>query len=59
MNITPHEDDTPEILGEKLAQRLQWDGNAITAAFLAALTEANFHTLRAQLEPVIKNHLEG
>lgn len=59
MNITPHEDDTPEILGEKLAQRLQWDGNAITAAMLAALTEANFHQLRAQLEPVIKQHLEG
>ncbi len=59
MNITPHEDDTPEILGEKLAQRLQWNGHAITAAFLAALTEANFHQLRAQLEPVIKQHLEG
>jgi hypothetical protein len=59
MNITPHEDDTPEILGEKLAQRLQWEGHAITAAFLAALTEANFHQLRAQLEPVIKQHLEA
>lgn len=57
MNITPHEDDTPEILGEKLAQRLMWDGNAITAAMLAALTEANFHQLRAELEPVIKKHL--
>jgi hypothetical protein len=59
MNITPHEDDTPEILGEKLAQRLQWNGHAIAAAMLAALTEANFHQLRAQLEPVIKQHLEG
>ena len=59
MNITPHQDDTPEILGEKLAQRLQWNGHAITAAMLAALTEANFHQLRAQLEPVIKQHLEG
>ena len=59
MNITPHEDDTPEILGEKLAQRLQWDGNAITAAFLAALTEANFHQLRKDVERVINQHTEA
>lgn len=59
MNITPHPNDTPEILGEKLAQRLMWQGDQITAAFLAALTEANFHQLRDQLEPVIKQHLEG
>jgi len=57
MNITPHPDDTPEILGEKLAMRLMWQGDAITAAFLAALTEANFHQLREQLEPIIKKHL--
>lgn len=59
MNTAPHPDDTPEILGEKLAQRLKWDGRAISAAMLAALTEANFHTLRAELERVILNHLEG
>ena len=59
MNITPHEDDTPEILGTKLAARLMWDGLAITEAFLEALTEANFHQLRAQLEPIIQRHLEG
>lgn len=57
MNITPHPDDTPEILGEKLAQRLMWQGNQITAAFLAALTEANFHQLRDKLEPIINEHL--
>jgi hypothetical protein len=57
MNITPHADDTPEILGEKLAQRLMWDGHNITAAFLAALTEANFHQLRNQIEPLINQHL--
>ncbi len=57
MNITPEPNDTPEILGEKLAQRLQWNGHAITAAFLAALTEANFHQLRDQLEPLINQHL--
>jgi len=57
MNITPHPDDTPEILGEKLAQRLMWDGGAVTDAFMAALTEANFHQLRAELEPIINKHL--
>jgi len=56
---TQEPNDTPEILGEKLAQRLMWDGHAITAAMLAALTEANFHQLRAELEPIIKQHLEA
>lgn len=57
LNITPQPDDTPEILGEKLAARLMWQGDAITAAFLAALTEANFHQLRDQIEPLINKHL--
>jgi len=57
MNITPEPNDTPEILGEKLAQRLMWDGHNITDAFMAALTEANFHQLREQLQPIIKKHL--
>ena len=57
MNITPEPNDTPEILGEKLAQRLMWDGQSITDAFMTALTEANFHQLRAQLDPIIKNNL--
>jgi hypothetical protein len=34
-----------------------WDGGQITAAFLEALTEANFHQLRAELEPIIQKHL--
>jgi hypothetical protein len=59
LNITPQPDDTPEILGTKLAARLMWDGGAITAAFLEALTEANFHQLRAELDPIIQKHLEG
>ena len=57
LNITPQPDDTPEILGAKLAARLRWDGGAITAAFLEALTEANFHQLREQLDPIIKKHI--
>jgi hypothetical protein len=50
---------TPEQMGERLAFFLKWEGHAITAAFLAALTEANFHQLRAQLEPIIYEHLGG
>ena len=57
LNITPQPDDTPEILGEKLAARLMWQGDQITAAFLAALTEANFHQLRDKLESIINEHL--
>lgn len=42
--------DTPEQIGDKLAARFAWDGCQITRAFLAALTDANFHTLVAQIE---------
>lgn len=48
---------TPEEIGERVAFFLHWDGDAITAAFLAALTEANFHQLRDTLEPIINEHL--
>jgi len=48
---------TPEEMGERLAFFLRWDGQDITDAFLAALTEANFHQLREQLQPIIKKHL--
>lgn len=49
---------TPEEVGERIAFFLRWNGHQIAAAFLAALTDANFHQLRAQLEPIIKNHLK-
>jgi hypothetical protein len=57
MNEKTIEQMTPEEMGERLAFFLRWDGQAITTAFLAALTDANFHTLRTELEPVIKKHL--
>jgi hypothetical protein len=44
---------------EGIAQAMTWDGHQIAALFLDALTDANFHTLRAQLEPIIKQHLEA
>jgi len=47
----------PADLGEQLARAVRWDGHAITAAFLAALTDSNFHALRADLEPIINKHL--
>lgn len=59
MNEKTIEQMTPEEMGERLAFFLRWDGQEITTAFLAALTDANYHTLRAQLEPVIKKHLEA
>lgn len=51
------ENDTPVEIGEKVAFFLDWEGNAICEAFLAALTDANFHTLRKQIEPIINKHL--
>lgn len=51
-------DTSPQKMGEFIALVCRWRGDKITAAFLEALTEANFHTLRAQLEPVIFKHLE-
>ena len=57
------EDFTPETnpqeVGEFIARVYRWRGGPISAAFLEALTEANFHQLRAQLEPIIKQHLEA
>jgi hypothetical protein len=47
----------PVEVGELVARVYRWDGQSITAAFMAALTEANFHQLRDQLEPLIKQHL--
>lgn len=51
------QDTNPQEIGEYIARVYRWDGTAITAAFLEALTEANFHQLRDQLEPIINQHL--
>jgi len=52
-----NETTDPADIGEFIARVYRWDGSKITAAFLAALTDANFHTLRAELEPIINKHL--
>ena len=52
------ENTNPADVGELIARVYRWDGHAINAAFMAALTEANYHTLRAELEPIINQHLK-
>jgi len=54
-----NENTPPTDTGELIARIYRWSGGKITAAFLAALTEANYHALRAELEPIIYNHLKG
>jgi hypothetical protein len=49
----------PREIGEFIARVYRWRAEPITTAFLEALTEANFHALRAELEPIISNHLKG
>lgn len=46
-----------EALGVIVSVWSSWDGDAICEAFLAALEDANFHTLRAKLEPIIREDL--
>ena len=35
---------TPEQIGDLVSFALQWDGDAIFTAMIAALTDANFHS---------------
>jgi hypothetical protein len=50
MNIQLEDNDTPEDIGCKLAARFTWSDGPIMECMLAALTDANFHSLRAQIE---------
>jgi hypothetical protein len=56
MNIQLEDTDTPEDIGAKLAARFMWADAPIMECMLAALTDANFHSLRAQLEAVYISH---
>ena len=47
-----------EQTGVALAQQLQWDGDALVEVMLAALTDANHHTLRQRLEDAYNNYLD-
>jgi hypothetical protein len=44
---------TPREVGVAVAHLYHWNGEPICEAFLAALTDANYHALAAQLKPLI------
>lgn len=41
---------TPELIGQHVALSLHWSGDLIVEAFIEALTEANFHSLAADVQ---------
>ena len=45
-------------LALSVSSKCRWDGLAICAVFLEALTDANFHMLRERLEDAIKKELK-
>jgi hypothetical protein len=57
-NIPPAQVSDADCLGVLVAHWARWDGAAICEAFLSALEDANFHTLRANLEPIIRADLD-
>lgn len=50
---------TPEEVGQRVAYFLKWSGDDICAAFLEALEDSNFHTLRKELEIICNKHLKA
>jgi len=56
MNIQLEDNDTPQEVGAKIAARFMWADAPIMECMLEALTDANFHSLRAKLEAVYINH---
>lgn len=49
-----NEQTPPQEVGEFIARVYRWDGVSICTAFVEALTEANFHTLREKIELAIE-----
>ena len=49
MKANPLTGMTPDEIGQAVAQALEWDGSAIFAAMLEALTDSNFHRAAAKL----------
>jgi hypothetical protein len=45
-------------LSENLAHDCKWDAKLISDVYLEALTDANFHTLKKALEPIILKYFE-
>lgn len=53
------EDDELHSLAVHVSRNCEWDGEDICRVFLEALTDANFHTLRSELEVFIKERIEN
>ena len=44
--------------GINVARQCTWDGKAIVAVMMEALTDANFHSLRIRFEDAFNNYIE-
>ena len=51
-------DKKAEQLAEEIAQKLDWDGLEISKVFMLALTDANFHALRKEIEEILKREFD-
>ena len=59
-NIINIEDDATDVeeLGADIAKQCGWGRETLMDVFFAALTDANYYTLRSRLEDAYKNYLE-
>ena len=57
INIEDDETDA-EALGSDIAEQCGWGRETLMDVFFAALTDANYHTLRSRLEDAYNNYLE-
>lgn len=57
INIEDDETDA-EALGSDIAKQCGWGRETLMDVFFAALTDANYYTLRSRLEDAYKNYLE-
>ena len=52
------DNDELHSLAVHVSRNCEWEGEDICRVFLEALTDANFHALRAELEVFIKERIE-
>jgi hypothetical protein len=59
-NIINIEDDEIDVeeLGSTIAKQCGWVGETLMDVFFAALTDANYHTLRSRLEDAYSHYAE-
>ena len=58
-NVIAERNKKVDAKGVEISKWAEWDVNLIVDVFLEALTDANAHTLRGLLEPVIERHDEA